>query len=441
MSVASGPLFASTANLALMLDATNPLSNVGNRSVINWNSWTTGSGSVAGYNQNGQTAENERVVASNPWGNNAVVWEARPLAQTNDDGGWNTDSFAIDNTQLYRFSVWVRRTSSTSGGTFYLGTGSNGDGVRRTGDSVVADNPYWECSNTGLLTQNTWYLWVGHIYPANTTFTGRNPTTGYYTINGRAGDINGCNIGAGDLKWSYNSTTSLHRTYLYYCADNTTRLQFYQPRVDLCDGTEPNIQELLQNAGNTWYDVSGNNNNCTFLDLPSTSTGFYTFNGTSNYGTIINNATMNFASAQTLQFVIRHTYTSGRRNPWDQAYGGYGTWTHEEGEYVSQYYGNSGINDQPYVGVSSATTPRSVWNVLCAVRSTTQFKWYLNGVLSNTSSNPYGVLANTAANITIGNGYAGFWQGDMAMVTAYTRALTDAEVAQNFNAIRGRFNL
>jgi hypothetical protein len=430
----------SVGNMALCLDAANPNSNVGNRSIINWNNWTVGSGGVTGYNQNGATAENERVVASNPWGNNAVVWEARPLAQTNDDGGWNTADFAIDNTQLYRFSVWVRRTSSTGGGTFYLGTGSNG-GLRKMSDNTAADNPYWECSGTSGLVQNTWYLFVGHIYPASTTFTGRNPTTGYYTINGRAGDINGCNIGTGDLKWNSNSTTSLHRTYLYYCADNTTRLQFYQPRVDLCDGTEPNIQELLQNAGNTWYDVSGSNNNCTFLDLPAANNGFYTFNGTSNYGTIINNATMNFASAQSLQIVMRHTYTSGRRNPWDQAYGGYGTWTHEQGDSITQFYGNAGANDNPYVGVSSPATPRSVWSVLCAVRSTTQFKWYLNGSLSNTSSNPYGVLANTPANITIGNGYAGFWQGDMAMVTAYTRALTDAEVAQNFNAIRGRFNL
>jgi hypothetical protein len=150
---------------------------------------------------------------------------------------------------------------------------------------------------------------------------------------------------------------------------------------------------------------------------------------------------MNFASAQTLQIVMRHTYTSGRRNPWDQAYGGYGTWTHEQGDSITQFYGNAGSNNNPYVGVSSPATPRSVWSVLCAVRSTTEFKWYLNGSLSNTSSNPYGVLANTPANINIGYGYAGFWQGDMAMVTAYTRALTDAEVAQNFNAIRGRFNL
>lgn len=441
MSVTSGPYFASTSNLALMLDATNPQSNVGNRSIINWNNWTTGSGGVAGYNQNGQTAENERVVATDPWGNNAVVWEARPLAQTNDDGGWNTDFFPIDNTQMYRFSVWVRRTSSTSGGTFYLGMYANGNGSVRMDNNTVETNAYWECSGTSLLTQNQWYLWVGHVYPASTTFTGRNPDTGYYTTNGRVGNVNGCNIGTGDLKWSYNSTTGAHRTYLYYCADSTTRLQFYQPRVDLIDGTQPSIQELLQNAGNIWYDISGNNNNCTFFNLPSTNTGFYTFNGTSNYGTITNNSTLNFASVQTLQIVMRHTYTSGRRNPWNQAYAGYGTWTHEQGDNISQYFGNGGGDNTPYIGVTSPNTPRNVWNVMCATRNTSEFKWYINGTLSSTTANPYGTLANTSANITIGNGYAGYWQGDMAMVTAYTRALSDNEVMQNFNAIRGRFGL
>jgi hypothetical protein len=78
---------------------------------------------------------------------------------------------------------------------------------------------------------------------------------------------------------------------------------------------------------------------------------------------------------------------------------------------------------------------------MCATRSTSEFKWYINGVLSSTTANPYGVLANTPANITIGNGYAGYWQGDMSRVTAYTRALSDAEVAQNFTAVRGLYGI
>jgi hypothetical protein len=430
--------------LALDLDATNATSTRGQRSLINWTTWTTGSGGTTGFNQNGQTAENERVYDTNPFGYSDIVWEARPLAQNNDDGGWNTDWFDIDNTKLYRFSVWVRRTSASSGGTFYFGMYANGDGSRRTDNSAVEGNAYWECSGTSILSQNQWYLWVGYVYPWNTAFTGRNPDTGYYTVSGgRVGNINGCNIGSGDLKWSSNSTQGIHRTYLYYCSDSTTRLQFYQPRVDVIDGTQPSIQDLLSNAGSTWYDVSGRVNNSLMYNVPvfTTSTGYFSFNGTTNYGVVTNNDSLNFASAQTLQIVMRHSYTSGRRNPWNQAYAGYGTWTHEQGENISQYFGNGGADNEPYIGVGSAATPRNVWNVMCAVRSTTEFKWYINGVLSSTTSNPYGVLANTPANITIGNGYAGYWQGDMSRVTAYTRALSDAEVAQNFQAIRATYGL
>jgi len=430
--------------LALDLDATNTTSTRGQRSLINYTTWATGSGGTTGFNQNGQTSENERVISGCPFAYNDVVWEARPLAQTNDDGGWNTDWFNIDNTKLYRFSVWVRRTSSTAGGTFYFGMYANGDGSRRTDNSAVEGNAYWECSGTSLLSQDQWYLWVGYVYPWNTSYTGRNAETGYYTVSGgRVGNVNGCNIGSGDLKWSSNSTQGIHRTYLYYCSDSTTRLQFWQPRVDVIDGTQPSIQDLLANAGSTWFDVSGRVNNATLYSQPtfSTSTGYFAFNGTANYGTVVNNASLNFNSAQTLQIVMRHSYTSGRRNPWNQAYAGYGTWTHEQGENISQYFGNGGADNEPYIGVGSPATPRNVWNVMCATRSTSEFKWYINGVLSSTTANPYGVLANTPANITIGNGYAGYWQGDMSRVTAYTRALSDAEVAQNFQAIRATYGL
>lgn len=433
-----------TNGLVLNLDATSAASTKGQRTLINWNNWTLGSGGVTGYNQNGQTAENERVSATNPFGYSDIVWEARPLAQTNDDGGWNTDWFNIDNTKLYRFSVWVRRTSATSGGTFYFGMYANGDGSRRMDNSAVEGNAYWECSGTSLLSQNQWYLWVGHVYPFNTASTGRNPSTGYYTVSGgRVGNINGCNIGSGDLKWSSNSTQGIHRTYLYYCSDNTTRLQFYQPRVDLVDGSEPSISDLLANAGSTWYDVSGYQNNATMYSLPAftTSTGYFTFNGSANYGTVTNNSTLNFSSAQTLMMVLRHSYTSGRRNPWNQAYGGYGTWTHEQGENMSWYFGNSGGNADPYVGLGSATTPRNVWNILATTRSSTTATWYLNGSATGTWSNPYGNLATTTADITIGNGYAGYWQGDMSRVMAYNRELSAAEIQQNYLALKAQYGL
>jgi hypothetical protein len=215
-------------------------------SIINMNTWNLGSGSTPGFNQNGLTVENERINATDPWGMGNIVWETRCSGDGNNDGGWNTDWFNIDRNSLYRFSVWIKRASPTSGGRFYLGMYANGEGTRRTDNNEIQTNAYWDCRLASALTENQWYLVVGHCYPSNTSFTGRHPDSGFYTTAGRIGNIDGCNIGSGDLKWGTNSTQGIHRTYHFYSGDNTTRLQFFQPRVDKVDGTEPSINTLLR---------------------------------------------------------------------------------------------------------------------------------------------------------------------------------------------------
>jgi hypothetical protein len=192
-------------------------------------------------------------------------------------------------------------------------------------------------------------------------------------------------------------------------------------------------------SGTTWFDISGNGKNCSWNSTPTFNTTHFTFNGSSNFGTISN---INFSVEQTILIIMRHSYTSGRRNPWDQAYGGYGTWTHEQGNNINYYYGDAGANTTPYVGRNSGTTSRNVWNFMCTTRNTSQSRWY-NGITNtDTFNHSYGTLTSTSANIRIGLGYTGvYWQGDMAMILAYTRALSADEVSQNYNALKGRFGL
>ena len=219
---------------------------------ITGNDWTTGSGSfgtplgIFYANENGN--ENERVNGINPWGASDVVWETRPSGNGNPDGGWNHDSFSVDNTKLYRMSVWVKRTSASAGGTFYLGTNGGGQCVLRLDGSYGEEcNPYWDCRGTGNFTQNVWYLVVGHVFPYDYPHSVQHPDTGLWVIgSGKVAGINGCNVG-NDMKFGPNTTSLNHRTYLYYCGDDTTRLQFFDPRVDLCDGSEPSIDDLLEN--------------------------------------------------------------------------------------------------------------------------------------------------------------------------------------------------
>jgi hypothetical protein len=137
-----------TPNLILTTDPANTRSYGLFSPLIDSTSWALGSGGVGNFSQNGNTGENERVYATDPFGNTSIVWETRASGDGNADGGWNNGYYNIDNTALYRFSVWARRTSSTSGGTFYLGLYGNGSvwGVERTDNGANEGNPYWECA-------------------------------------------------------------------------------------------------------------------------------------------------------------------------------------------------------------------------------------------------------------------------------------------------------
>lgn len=198
-------------------------------------------------------------------------------------------------------------------------------------------------------------------------------------------------------------------------------------------------------GASAWYDLSGNGNHAVASGSPSTQDSGTTvrniaFDGTNDYFTVTANETsLSFKGGQTVGILMYHTYTSGRRNPWDQAYGGYGTWTHEQGGNINYFHGTNGGNAQTYNSRNSQTTPRSTWNYMVCSRDTSNVTWYKNATQTFQSTS-YGTLSNTTTNnIRIGLGYAGYWLGNMVFVHAYNRGLTSSEVAQNYNALKNRF--
>ncbi|MEX0594961.1 MAG: LamG domain-containing protein, partial [Candidatus Paceibacterota bacterium] len=74
-------------------------------------------------------------------------------------------------------------------------------------------------------------------------------------------------------------------------------------------------------------------------------------------------------------------------------------------------------------------------------------KIYINGVLITQSPNTRTLIYPTTGdrNYQIGRwgfgGYERYFQGNIAQVSIYNRALTAQEIQQNFNATRGRFGL
>lgn len=449
MGLAHSPQIV-TDGLVLYLDAANRKSTISAApaSVITSAGWTTGSGGISGYSQNGDTVENERILATDPWGNNSVVWETRPTGTTDADGGWNSSFFSIDKTKLYRFSVWVRRTSSSAGGTFYLGTGAGGQEVMRTDNGAEQGNPYWECEGTGVLTQNVWYLVCGHIYPFNTTYTGRHPDTGFFTIaNGptKVRDVNGCNIG-NDLKWAPGSTSALHRTYLYYCADNTTRLQFAFPRVDICDGNEPSIAELLNNGDSVWKDLSQTPSNVSWSGNPKhTILGGnrcwrFSSVGDKFNGTLLTSPGTRSASIETIIYPEADVQADDRACLLliSGASSIYMSWN-KSNQKLSNYWYSHPTEGYHETG---AAINRNTWNYLAAVwdYSSATIYQYTNGVL--TSSSGVQGDASPGTNIQIGQeGGSRQFAGAISLIRVYNRALTTQEITQNYIALKGRFGL
>lgn len=185
-------------------------------------------------------------------------------------------------------------------------------------------------------------------------------------------------------------------------------------------------------------DISGNDNNGTLLNnvtITSESGGSWDFDGSDDVIKIpFNSGSMDFSGGQTICIWLRpHTGAPlSRRNPYNQAYGGSGTITHEKSGGFSYYFGTNGGNGQPYVGRgSSFTVVENELSFITVTRNQTTnvTNWYKNGTLTNTSNaGGYATTTNGNSNITIGDGYAGNFVGDIFDVKVYNRGLTDEEV-------------
>jgi hypothetical protein len=197
-------------------------------------------GSQTGFSENGTSAGGLNYIAydSLPDGSRGVLWRARSgsAAGTSSEGGWNSTSFNVVATKMYRFSVWIRCFGANASGSFYLGVG--GGTVSDIGGSVN-NNPYFQANGRSLLPDSQWVLVVGYVYPSS--YGGSQ-----YNRGGVYRGSDGVKILDGvDFKWVAGTTASYHRTYQYYTNQANNYQDFWNPRVDLMDGTEPSLAELL----------------------------------------------------------------------------------------------------------------------------------------------------------------------------------------------------
>ncbi|MEX0275122.1 MAG: hypothetical protein AB3N16_12165 [Flavobacteriaceae bacterium] len=226
-------------SVCLVVAIAASISTFSQTNFLDTSTWTVGTGSVTGFSRNGTDAENVREIGLNPYGENAILWKAVPDASNNADGGWNGSYFPIDHTKTYRFTVWIKKTNSNDGRTYFglYTRDANWNHTTLLLNGTPRSNAYFWYGDLPEL--DKWYLLVGYVHQS--AYTGTSATGGIY--DGTTG-IKVLNAQL-DFKFSTTATQFMHRAYLFYDTNTADRQFFWGPTIYEVNGQEPSIQELI----------------------------------------------------------------------------------------------------------------------------------------------------------------------------------------------------
>jgi hypothetical protein len=208
-------------------------------------------------------------------------------------------------------------------------------------------------------------------------------------------------------------------------------------------------------TGTVWRDVSGNGNNGTLVNgvgYNSANLGTLVFDGVNDYVSVANNVLLRPASELTIEYVIKGTTPSS----WCPILG-YGNGDYTNGNYLVWVEGGDGaLNSLCRINNGGTVTEYRQYSAQTISNSTFKYMTFTMKVGDAIRSYYNGASTGSATSLPAGGlfhyggttspyqivGLGGAWlNGSIPLVRLYNRALTAQEVSQNFNAIRGRFNL
>jgi hypothetical protein len=197
-------------------------------------------------------------------------------------------------------------------------------------------------------------------------------------------------------------------------------------------------------SGTDCFDISKGGNNGTLVGGVTHTSNYFDFDGTDdviemgdadNFSFTDNIFSMNmWVYFDTL---AAHQGVIGKRG-WE-----YSVHTIENSSTLYFYCWNqSGSN----VYLNASSIAASTWYNFCWTANGTTSILYRNGTSVSTNGKSTSSMSNTAVQLTIGRGGQAstgnaFMNGRIGTVSMYNKALTAAEVLQNFEATRGRFGV
>jgi len=235
---------------------------------MNYRVWKDGqTGAIGNFSTYGTV--NSRILADDPWGRKVVIWRS---GQT---GGIYHSAQAIDNTKLYRMSWWEKRVTNAAATYSRYYAGLNGYGTTngvyyRSDGTTLTTNPYFYSSSAvptaSQVPVGTWILVVGHVWPAGSGAGDMHVDSGRWNLDGSKLGNN-----TRDYIWDVSTTTGRSRTLAVYTGDDPDIVHYtVYPRLDVVDGTEPSLQDLLDG-----HDTYGNDIEINLPETPESISFWY----------------------------------------------------------------------------------------------------------------------------------------------------------------------
>jgi hypothetical protein len=215
--------------------------------------------------------------------------------------------------------------------------------------------------------------------------------------------------------------------------------------------------ESYPGSGTTWFDLSGNGYNGTLTNGPTYSTangGEIVFAGASNHFVQLGNIG-SVGTAQTIEVWFNSTNVVNYKNVCDMNYSTYfpnqgnagpRLEMNSAGESGWNFSGNT-TNNAIFTGMSPVYyIANNIWyHSVWSINSSGLVNTWLNGVqyaVNNTS--PFG-YQTSYADVSLGRGFildtSRYFSGRIPIFRVYSRALSMAEVVQNYNVQKQRFGL
>ena len=375
--------------------------------------------------------------------------------------GWYSVQLTVTSESSGTLTATIYSMDGSSG--IYLGNGTSGIYIWRaqleTGSVATDYTPTTTTAISRVLpaTTNTNITGLGTYYSSGfdenvgfATFLSANVFAPYDPV---YDEFSGTSFGAGQGRYMRQNTDK--SVIVYNEIDEVTDFRDIV-RSGMVLDLDAGINSSYNGSGTTWIDLSGIGNNGTLVNTPTYNTsGYFTFS-------YLSTQSVSFNSSSSLQFLDRLPYTLEAwvyptRNP------GANNWT---GIFDRESNPGSGRDGYNMYFLGSATTDtfffterftsgsynavpvtlnQSItvnnWHHVVGTYDGTTLTLYRNGSSVGTPVTTTGNITNTSKSLTVGVRGGQYFDGRISNAKTYNRALTAAEVSQNFNALRNRFGL